>query len=152
MSIGRRRIEGTETAASRAPAPARYHVSVTARPRGAQFDLDGKNVGTGTLDEDLAADGTEHALIVTATGFVPARLTFRDRPPPEQVTLEAVAAAPAKAVEPTAVTVEPARSPHASAHAHAHGSEHVAKPHPAATAAWPAGPKRTENNAAIIDD
>jgi serine/threonine protein kinase len=145
--------EGTETATSTASrAPARYHVTVSARPREAQFDLDGKSVGTGTLDQDLAADGTEHALIVTAAGFVPARLTFRDSPPPERVTLEPVAVVPVKPVEATAGTAVPAPSAHASAHAHPHGGEHAAKTHPAATAAKPDGPRRTENNAAIIDD
>jgi len=145
--------EGTGTATSAASrAPARYHVTVSARPREAQFDLDGKSMGTGTLDQELAADGTEHALIVTAAGFVPARLTFRDSPPPERVTLEPVAAPPVKAVEATAGAAEPARSAHAGAHAHPHGGEHAAKTHPAVTAGKPAGPARTENNAAIIDD
>jgi len=123
---------------------------VTAHPREAHFDLDGKPLGTGRIDEELPADGDAHTLTVTASGFVPARLTFRDRPPPEEVTLEPVMAPPATAVEATAV---PVRSPHPGAHAHAHGGDHAANPHPdATTAAKPAGPRRTENNAAIIDD
>jgi serine/threonine-protein kinase len=142
-------IEATETAPSAASrAPARYHVAVTARPRDAQFDLDGKNAGTGSLDEDLAIDGTEHTLIVTAAGFAPARLTFRDRPPREQVTLQPIPAPPPRTVEATSVPPRPA---HSSAHPHAHGGDHTEKPH-ATGAAKPAGPVRTQNNAAIIDD
>ena len=74
-------------------APARYRVAVIAHPREARFDLDGSALGTGRIDEELAADGAAHILTVSAAGFVPARLTFRDHPPADEVTLEPVAAA-----------------------------------------------------------
>jgi eukaryotic-like serine/threonine-protein kinase len=132
-------------AASRAPAS--YHVSVTARPREAQLDLDGKGMGTGSLDQELEADGTEHALIVTAAGFVPTRLTFRDRPPPERVTLEPLAAAPVKPIEATAV---PAHSSKSKVGAHERDGAHQHLH--ARTVSKPAATIRTENNAPIIDD
>ena len=69
------------SAASLAPAPARYRVDVTANPRSAEFELDGKPVGKGQISETLVADGAEHTLTVTAFGFVPTKLRFRDKAP-----------------------------------------------------------------------
>jgi eukaryotic-like serine/threonine-protein kinase len=77
--------------------PARYRVAVQASPASARFDLDGRSVATGHLVEELAADGTEHTLVVAAPGFAPAKLVFRDRPPPEKVTLEPTAPPPTAA-------------------------------------------------------
>ena len=135
------------TPAAAAQAPPRYRVAVTAHPREAHFDLDGNPLGSGRIDEDVAADGAAHILTVTAPGFVPARLTFRDHPPAEEVTLEPVAVAAPKPAE--ASTTSPAHSLRPTAHAHGHAADHAK---PAATTARPAGPARTENNAAIIDD
>jgi len=132
------------TPAAAANAPARYRVAVTAHPSEAHFDLDGSPLGTGRIDEELAADGAAHILTVTAPGFVPARLTFRDRAPVDDVTLEPIPTAP-KPAEPSASS----RSSRATRHAHA--SEHR-PPHAPAAIAKPGGPTRTENNAAIIDD
>jgi serine/threonine-protein kinase len=137
----------TATAAAAKQAPARYRVAVTAHPREAHFDLDGNPLGTGRIEEELATDGTEHTLTVTASGFVPARLTFRDRPPPEDVTLEPAPVAP-RAAETEAAAARPSRS---TPRAHEHGADHQ-KPHASTTSSKPAGPARTENNAAIIDD
>ena len=136
------------TPAAAAKAPLRYRVAVTAHPREAHFELDGSPLGTGRIDEELAADGAAHILTVTAPGFVPARLTFRDRPPADEVTLEPVAATPAKPVEATNV---PAHTSKLSRHAHDRPRRRSRQPH-AATPSRPAGPIRTENNAAIIDD
>jgi hypothetical protein len=73
--------------------PQRYRVSMIVNPVGAHIDLDGKLIGTGRIAEELAVDGSDHMLTISAPGFVPARLTFRDHPPPEEVTLEPVAPA-----------------------------------------------------------
>jgi serine/threonine-protein kinase len=137
---------GTTSAAGAQP-PARYRVAVTAHPREAHFDLDGNPLGTGRIDEELPADGAAHTLTVTAAGFVPSRLTFRDRPPAENVTLEPVVAAPAKTDQPTEVLTHALKS---NRHAHEHDGAHQ-QPH-ATTPSKSAGPIRTENNAAIIDD
>jgi hypothetical protein len=127
--------------------PARYRVAVTAHPREAHFDLDGDPLGTGRIEEELPADGAAHTLTVTASGFVPARLSFRDHPPPEDVTLEPVVAAPAQTVQSIEVPAHMSRS---HGHAHAHDAEHQ---QPRGTLpSKPAGPTRTENNAPIIDD
>ena len=118
--------EGASATRAAAKAPPEYRVAVTAHPRQAHFDLDGNSLGTGRIDEELAADGAAHILTVTAPGFVPARLTFRDHPPAEEVTLEpAPTAPPPKADE--ASTTTSAHSPRSTARQHGHGTEH-AKP------------------------
>ena len=123
---------------------------MTAHPREAHFELDGKPLGTGRIDEQLSADGVEHTLIVSASGFSPARLTFQDRPPVADVTLEPAPPAAPKAAEIGQVSTRPSRSA-PRAHEREPKGDHQ-KPHAPATAAKPAGPIRTENNAAIIDD
>ena len=148
------RLPAAPESASQAPAaakaPPRYRVAVTAHPREAHFDLDGSPLGTGRIDEELAADGAAHILTVSAPGFVPTRLTFRDHPPADEVTLEAVAAAapgPAEALNVPGHTSKSNR-PHAHDRNDAHQQPHAPTPTPSR----PAGPIRTENNAAIIDD
>ena len=136
------------TAAGATKAPARFRVTVTAHPREARFELDGTPLGAGRIDEQLSADGVEHTLTVSASGFAPARLTFRDHPPAEEVTLEPAPPATPKAAEIEQVSTRPGRS---ASRAHEQRGDHQ-KPHAPATAARPAGPIRTENNAAIIDD
>jgi hypothetical protein len=135
------------TPAAAEKAPARYRVAVTAHPREAHFELDGNPLGTGRIDEELAADGAAHILTVSASGYVPARLTFRDHPPAEEVTLEAAQPVTPKAAEAEAA---PARRSKPAPRAREHGGDHPKAP-PAASSK-PAGPARTENNAAIIDD
>jgi tRNA A-37 threonylcarbamoyl transferase component Bud32 len=140
--------------------PARYHVSVSARPHVARFELDGRPLGSGSFSADLPADGNEHTLAVTADGFVPARLTFRDRPPPGEVKLQPVVAdvpagGPAVLERPVRAAA-PARLPghRARVRAQASGSPQPA-PQPELAPPPPpkrSGPIRTENNAAIIDD
>jgi serine/threonine-protein kinase len=144
----------TPTPAAAARAPARYRVVVIAHPPEAKLDLDGKPVGNSRIDEELDANGAAHTLTVTAPGFVPARLTFRDRPPPEEVTLQSAQPVTPKATE---AEIAPARPSSSTPRAQEHGGNHQ-RPHgskipttfPAARK--PAGPARTENNAPIIDD
>jgi serine/threonine-protein kinase len=97
-----------EVAATPPPPPmprGTYRVRVTTNPDSARFELDGRQAGSGRLDRELPVDGTEHTLTVTAPGWLPAELTFRDRPPPERVTLTPVATSPPP------VTVEKPASP-----------------------------------------
>jgi serine/threonine-protein kinase len=132
------------------PEPARYHVAVTARPRDARFELDGSDVGAGSFTRDLATDGTQHTLTVTSDGFVPARVMFRDRPPPGEVRLQPV---PAPVEQPVRAAA-PARHPGHRAHASDQPAEspRAVSPVEPPRAPKPSGPIRTENNAAIIDD
>ena len=132
------------SAASVAPALARYRVDVTANPRNAELELDGNSVGTGRFDKMLIVDGAEHTLTVTAFGFAPAKLKFRDRPPPEEVSLEP--AAPAQAVKPPLRAI---RSAKVSEREHMHEGVRRANGSPSVPAA-PA-PSRAANNAAIIE-
>ena len=151
------RAAETSEATTAAPAPskpARYRVSVAALPRAAAFELDGTRLGTGRIHEELPLDGSEHTLVVSATGFVPARLTFRNRPPAEEVQLEPLPT-PSKNDEATNDGYHATRS--APGH-HAHAAAHHDKAQPgratapAPVAKPPASVRRTENNAAIIDD
>jgi tRNA A-37 threonylcarbamoyl transferase component Bud32 len=127
--------------------PARYHVSVRTRPASATLRLDGKEVGAGSYAGDLPADGVAHTLDVTAASYVPARLGFRDSPPPEEVTLRPLPVAIEKPPAPEAAET-PSRS--RPPRAHPRPVERPLPPEgpaPARTA-----PVRTENNAPIIDD
>jgi serine/threonine-protein kinase len=137
-------VQETSAAAGLRKPPGRYRVQVAAEPRAAVFELDGTRLGTGRIDEELPLDGTQHTLVVSATGFVPARLSFRDRAPAEAVTLQPIPSAP-KPVEPTAAARPSRPAPHT------HGGAHQ-QAHTPTTSARPSGPARTENNAAIIDD
>jgi serine/threonine-protein kinase len=131
---------------------ARYRVQVAAEPRAAAFDLDGTSLGTGRIDRELPLDGTEHTLTVSAVGYRPAKISFRDRPPAEDVTLDPLPSPP-KAVEtPTRAELPSHSAP--SHHAHAAATPHDKPAAPTTTA--PAKPtpsvRHTENGAAIIDD
>ena len=144
-------VQGTSAAAAGpGKLPARYHLSVAATPRAAAFELDGTRLGTGRIDEELPLDGTEHTLVVSAAGFVPANITFRDRAPDEAVTLDPLPSPP-KAVEIPTSPDRPSRS--APVH-HAHAGATHDKPAAALPAAAKPTPSvhRTENGAAIIDD
>jgi len=126
-------------ASAPAPAPARYRVKVAAVPATAHLELDGKTVKVGRIDEELAVDGVEHALTVTAPGFTAATLKFRDRPPTDQVTLQPVAAVEKPAPEVT--EARPARP---------NARPHDRKKHAVSPGAPPAS-TRGANNAAIIE-
>jgi len=130
-------------ASAPAPAPARYRVAVAAVPATAHLELDGRTVKVGRIDEELAVDGVEHALTVTAPGFTAATLKFRDRPPTDQVTLQPVAAVekPAPAAAPEVTEARPARP---------NSRPHDRKKHAVSPGASPAS-TRGANNAAIIE-
>jgi hypothetical protein len=89
------------------------------------------------VDEELATDGVEHTLKVSAPGFRPATFSFRDRPPPSRVTLEpAPAPSPGVAAVPRSVA-RPAK-PH---HEHEGGGHQ--KPHAPRPTKPPIGPDGT---------
>ena len=84
-----------QTAALLPPAaPETYAVRVRATPEDARFELDDGAAAAGPLVRTLPRDGRAHALRVSAPGYVAVVLTFRDAPPPERVTLTAVAPEP----------------------------------------------------------
>jgi tRNA A-37 threonylcarbamoyl transferase component Bud32 len=100
-----------------------YRVSLSVEPLQAVITLDGAVVGHGALDQRLVRDGREHVLGISAQGFAPQTLAFRDAPPRQShVTLaplpgapEPVAKAPEKPAEPAAPQHQAARartSPH----------------------------------------
>jgi hypothetical protein len=127
-----------------APAPARYRVKVDALPAVAHLELDGRTVKVGHIDEELAVDGVEHSLIVTAPGFTATTLKFRDRPPVEQVTLQPIAAekpASAPAAAPEAAAARPARP----------NARPQDRKKPAAASGAASAAPRGANNAAIIE-
>jgi len=127
-------------ASAPAPAPARYRVKVAAVPATAHLELDGKTVKVGRIDEELAVDGVEHALTITAPGFTAATLKFRDRPPTDQVTLQPVAAV--EKPTPEVTEARPARP---------NARPHDRKKHAVSPGAPPAASTRGANNAAIIE-
>jgi hypothetical protein len=109
-SSGRRPVAGDVAPTPAIPARkpvARVRVAVSATPPLARFALDGNEVATGHVDEELS-DGAEHTLTVTAPGYRAARFVFRDQPPPETVQLEPIAApaaeSPAPSTPPSAET------------------------------------------------
>jgi hypothetical protein len=121
-------------ASAPAPAPARYRVKVAAVPVTAHLELDGKTVKVGRIDEELAVDGVEHALTVTAPGFTAATLKFRDQP-------VAAVEKPAPAAAPEVTEARPARP---------NARPHDRKKHAVSPGASPAS-TRGANNAAIIE-
>jgi hypothetical protein len=132
--------------------PRPYRVLVTASPKTARLAIDGRERGTGRIDEEIASDGVEHTLTVTADGFTTARLRFRDEPPPEQVTLEPIAAAPAAAAAEPKHPVADAPRTRPTGRGHERSRERGAgAARPATPAGAAATPVRGANNAAIIE-
>ncbi|MCG8557109.1 MAG: protein kinase [Proteobacteria bacterium] len=77
-----------EPSATAAPDTRRvFRAEVRAVPAHARMELDGRSMGYGSLAAQLAVDGTEHTLRVSADGFEPQELKFRDQPPPRNITL-----------------------------------------------------------------
>ena len=87
-------MSGEETAAPPPPsassAVASYSVVVKVEPSTAGIAVDGVRKGVGSLELELPLDGRVHHLEVTAEGFATQRFSFRDAPPPAEVTLEPI--------------------------------------------------------------
>jgi hypothetical protein len=84
-----------------------YPVHVEALPDEAEIRLDGQLVATRALTTRLPRDGRLHEMIVSARGYVPELVTFRDRPLTEQVALEHL---PPTAPEPSPARLDEAAS------------------------------------------
>ncbi len=94
-----------------------YTFELNVKPAVATIVLDGQTLGRGTASRTLEADGTEHALEVSAPGYKTALLRFKDQPPAKTLTLEKLTLAARRvAPEPLAEPVvgakpEPAAPP-----------------------------------------
>ncbi|MCB9577899.1 MAG: protein kinase [Polyangiaceae bacterium] len=111
--IGGRNEEPRVTAASSAPEPTSYSVSVTVVPETATVELDGVLTGTGKLERTLTGDA-QHVLRIAAPGYETVNVMFDQRsPPPARVALRPSAAPQASAPEPTAEPQKTARPPQA---------------------------------------
>jgi serine/threonine protein kinase len=69
-------------------APATYVVEIVARPASASIELDGNVVGRGSFAQELSADGNNHVLVISADGYKPRIITFRDEAPEREVALQ----------------------------------------------------------------
>jgi hypothetical protein len=67
--------------------PPTYQVDVTVEPASALVQIDSRSLGQGHVQQALARDGTSHSLLVSADGYEPQSLAFRDEPPPSHVVL-----------------------------------------------------------------
>lgn len=65
-----------------------YELSVSVSPDEARVELDGETLPNGHVERTLALDGESHTLRVSAPGHVPHTFTFRDAPPPANVSLD----------------------------------------------------------------
>ncbi len=72
-------------------APAKYTVALDVEPGDAVIELDGAVVGQGSFQQELTADGHNHVLVVSADGYKPRVITFRDQAPERRVELQALA-------------------------------------------------------------
>jgi hypothetical protein len=81
-------------AAPAAGVEATYECSVRTRPDSARIEFDGAHVGDGVFTARLPLDGASHVIRLSAPGFEPMALTFRDAPPPGSIDLVPVAAQP----------------------------------------------------------
>jgi eukaryotic-like serine/threonine-protein kinase len=73
-----------------AAAPSTYHVALRATPPTARLRLDGETAQTAPFARELLIDGKPHSIVVEADGFEPVTLSFRDAPPPDEITLKAL--------------------------------------------------------------
>jgi serine/threonine-protein kinase len=65
-----------------------YVVEIHAEPASAVIELDGTAVARGSFARALPLDGNNHVLVISADGFKPRVITFRDEPPAKEVALE----------------------------------------------------------------
>jgi hypothetical protein len=68
--------------------PEEFLVHVEAQPDQAEIRLDDKLVATRALTTRLPRDGRLHKVLVSAPGYVPELITFRDQATVEGITLE----------------------------------------------------------------
>jgi serine/threonine protein kinase len=81
-----------DTAEAAQPGPtATYVVEIHAEPASAAIELDGAPVARGSFARALPMDGNNHVLVISADGYKPRVITFRDAPPAKEVALERLA-------------------------------------------------------------
>jgi serine/threonine-protein kinase len=141
-----------------------YECSVRARPDSTRIEFDGAHVGDGVFTARLPLDGASHVIRLTAPGFEPVALTFRDAPPPASIDLVPIATPPPteRASQPSnevpstgrgaarILPAKPATSPPSAVPTHHRAptaSPSAAKQPPSASSGdktWPVAP-RTDN-------
>ena len=75
------------------PEPPTFRVEIETDPRVAKIELDGRPVGSGSLDQRLPSDGTDHVIVARSPGYREVTVHFVDRSPPHLLTLDPVPAA-----------------------------------------------------------
>ena len=78
----------TDPATAADSAPTTFHAGVNVNPPNATVRFDSEGALPAPFSRDLPRDGKSHTLIAEATGFEPVVLSFRDVPPPAQITLK----------------------------------------------------------------
>ncbi len=81
------RNAGWRSASAASSATGAFEIDVRATPDSAALILDGSDVGVGRYRGQLPSDGAFHELRVTADGFAPHSVRFRNGPPPNRVEL-----------------------------------------------------------------
>jgi serine/threonine-protein kinase len=130
------------TPAAVSATPAAYRVVLRADPSDAQIELDGAPVGKGSFIGELARDGTRHTATVSAPGFVPQTLVFRDEAPPSSVALAPMPTTPPRDLTPT--PAGGAAQPNRKRAAGGHGEGSPARAVPT-SAEPPSAGRRTDN-------
>jgi len=91
------------------PQPLTFRVELETDPRTAKIELDGRPVGSGSLDQRLPADGTEHVIVARAPGYKESTVHFTDTPPAHLLALD-----PVPVAQPTPPLTKTDSSPHIS--------------------------------------
>ena len=133
------------TNAGAAPHTPTFRVAIVVEPSRADIRLDGQSVGEGSFVGLVPRDGKLHRLEVTAAGYQPRTLNFRDVAPDEKVTLQplAVPSTRPRAVVPASPSVVPAAGNTAAASA---TSRSAATAVPSASVAPAPSPTSTTGN------
>ncbi|MFO0694807.1 MAG: serine/threonine-protein kinase [Polyangiales bacterium] len=100
-AVGALLASGRGTAPTAASAPTELRLTLGVRPADALVELDGVVVGRGRVDRPVPRDGREHLLAISAPGYEPRSIVFRDAPP-TQAFVELRPLPPAAAPPPVA--------------------------------------------------
>ncbi len=83
-----------DTAGQAQPGPTTtYVVEIHAEPASAAIELDGTTVARGSFARAFPLDGNNHVLVISADGYKPRVINFRDAPPMKEIALERLAVA-----------------------------------------------------------
>jgi hypothetical protein len=83
-------VDDTRPAVTRPPEPRTFRVEIETEPRAATLELDGRPVGSGSLDQRLPVDGTEHVLVARSPGYKDTTVRFSDHPPAHLLALDTI--------------------------------------------------------------